>query len=275
MKSITKSQCFYCEKIGKYESDYPIREGSFTADNKAFRCSLHSQFQCSCCKKFYHFSWLYWCQKEEKLVCGDCNSPVLKPLTFWNTTYTYSFYCTYCKEDHYDLYYSEFQGTHPWQNKNESCTKAVLIQAFDEKSWIPIENREGERIPLDKALTTPNHVSHIRETIGTVKFHSPLTKQEKITQLQIQQQWEKTSKQWLKFLDDNSQEDRGDINRHLIIDPFMWEFIGNVEGLKVLDAGCGNGYFSRKLAQKGANVTGIDQSKTFIQFCKEREEKEK
>ena len=98
MKSINKPHCFYCEKISKYESDYPIREGSFTADNKAFRCSLHSQFQCSCCKKFYHFSWLYWCQKEQKLVCGDCNSPVLKPLTFWNTTYTYSFYCTYCRK---------------------------------------------------------------------------------------------------------------------------------------------------------------------------------
>ncbi|MHA1915064.1 MAG: class I SAM-dependent methyltransferase [Promethearchaeota archaeon] len=45
--------------------------------------------------------------------------------------------------------------------------------------------------------------------------------------------------------------------------------LGNVEGKKVLDVGCGTGNLSFFLAHKGANVTGIDLSKNFIEFCKE------
>jgi SAM-dependent methyltransferase len=44
-----------------------------------------------------------------------------------------------------------------------------------------------------------------------------------------------------------------------------------VNGLTVLDAGCGNGYLSRKLAKRGANVIGIDHSNTLITYCRARE----
>jgi SAM-dependent methyltransferase len=40
--------------------------------------------------------------------------------------------------------------------------------------------------------------------------------------------------------------------------------IGGPEGLRVLDAGCGEGYLSRKLADSGAVVTGIDSSAELI-----------
>jgi SAM-dependent methyltransferase len=40
--------------------------------------------------------------------------------------------------------------------------------------------------------------------------------------------------------------------------------IGDPEGLTVLDAGCGEGYLSRKLASRGAVVTGIDSSAELI-----------
>jgi 2-polyprenyl-3-methyl-5-hydroxy-6-metoxy-1,4-benzoquinol methylase len=40
--------------------------------------------------------------------------------------------------------------------------------------------------------------------------------------------------------------------------------IGAPEGLTVLDAGCGEGYLSRKLASQGAVVTGIDSSAELI-----------
>jgi SAM-dependent methyltransferase len=40
--------------------------------------------------------------------------------------------------------------------------------------------------------------------------------------------------------------------------------VGNPEGLAVLDAGCGEGYLSRKLANEGAVVTGIDSSAELI-----------
>ena len=51
------------------------------------------------------------------------------------------------------------------------------------------------------------------------------------------------------------------------------QLLGNVEGKKVLDVGCGKGGLSFFLANKGANVIGIDLSKNFIEFCKETAKK--
>ena len=267
--------CFYCEKISNFEPDYPMRRGSFTTDNTALRCALHSQFQCSKCKKFFHFSWLYWCQKQQHLVCGDCNPPILEPNAFWSSNYTYSFHCEHCEEEHFDLYYSEYQGTHPWQNKRELYTKAIINEISPWEVWKPNKYRTGKKLRLEEALTIPNSVLDIRKAVGMVKFHSSLIRQEDLEQSEVQRQWEQTSQQWLELVANSTYKDRGDINRQLIIDPAMWKLIGEVNELRVLDAGCGNGYFSRALAQKGATVTGVDQSRVFIEFCKKLEKKEK
>ena len=48
--------------------------------------------------------------------------------------------------------------------------------------------------------------------------------------------------------------------------------IGHVKGKKILDVGCGRGLLSFYLARKGANVTGIDLSKNFIEHCKKEAE---
>lgn len=44
--------------------------------------------------------------------------------------------------------------------------------------------------------------------------------------------------------------------------------LGNVNGKKILDVGCGTGALSFYLVQNGADVIGIDLSKNFIMFCK-------
>jgi ubiquinone/menaquinone biosynthesis C-methylase UbiE len=61
----------------------------------------------------------------------------------------------------------------------------------------------------------------------------------------------------------------GDVNRRLNSDPVLWKFAGDINGLTVLDAGCGTGYLSLKLADKGANVTGVDFSPKMIQIALE------
>jgi ubiquinone/menaquinone biosynthesis C-methylase UbiE len=46
----------------------------------------------------------------------------------------------------------------------------------------------------------------------------------------------------------------------------------NVEGLAGLDVGCGEGHNTRLLAGRGARVTGVDISPTFVRHAKEAEE---
>ncbi len=60
----------------------------------------------------------------------------------------------------------------------------------------------------------------------------------------------------------------GDGNRQMNSDPVLWEFAGDVKNLDVLDAGCGTGYLSGKLFEKGARVTGVDLSEKMIEIAK-------
>ena len=60
----------------------------------------------------------------------------------------------------------------------------------------------------------------------------------------------------------------GDSNRRLNSDPVLWEFAGDVRGLSVLDAGCGTGYLSAKLRDRGARVTGVDLAGRMIEIAR-------
>lgn len=53
--------------------------------------------------------------------------------------------------------------------------------------------------------------------------------------------------------------------------PRLLDIIGDISGLKALDAGCGEGYLARILANLGAKVTGIDISPRLIQLAQARD----
>lgn len=59
-------------------------------------------------------------------------------------------------------------------------------------------------------------------------------------------------------------------NRDVVIPPLL-EIVGEVAGLTLLDAGCGEGVVSRLLAEQGAFVTGIDVAPRFIELAQERD----
>ena len=60
----------------------------------------------------------------------------------------------------------------------------------------------------------------------------------------------------------------GDSNRRLNSDSVLWELAGDVCGLAVLDAGCGTGYLSKKLRDRGAQVTGVDLAERMVQIAR-------
>jgi SAM-dependent methyltransferase len=81
---------------------------------------------------------------------------------------------------------------------------------------------------------------------------------------------EDTRALWNRVADDWRVQvgDDGDGNRILNSDPVLWAFAGDVSERTVLDAGCGTGYFSKKLRDHGALVIGIDFSERMIAIAR-------
>ena len=55
------------------------------------------------------------------------------------------------------------------------------------------------------------------------------------------------------------------------IDPLLFKLLGNIKEKTILEIGCGNGYFARILARKGAKVSAFDISPKLIKFAKQNE----
>jgi SAM-dependent methyltransferase len=62
-----------------------------------------------------------------------------------------------------------------------------------------------------------------------------------------------------------------DYYRYEFFGPAQVALCGDVRGKRLLDVGCGNGYFSREMAHRGARVTGIDLSARMIEHAKRHE----
>ncbi len=77
--------------------------------------------------------------------------------------------------------------------------------------------------------------------------------------------WKAAADAWIE-----RQGELGDVARRDVLDPCLDHVLGSVEGLEVLDVGCGEGRYARKLALRGAVVTGIDPVALFIDHAKKR-----
>ena len=81
----------------------------------------------------------------------------------------------------------------------------------------------------------------------------------------LKQEWLKLSSPWIK----ETREGRNS-HRNGLLDQPMLEACGYVEGLRILDCGCGEGRFCRTLAQRGASyVLGLDICESMIKAAKE------
>ena len=73
--------------------------------------------------------------------------------------------------------------------------------------------------------------------------------------------WNQNAAAWHRIFGEN------DPNRRDLLDPLIFQTLGEIAGRRILDAGCGDGYLARKLSQLGAVVTGIEAAGELLAFA--------
>lgn len=66
----------------------------------------------------------------------------------------------------------------------------------------------------------------------------------------------------------------GDFAKRHLLNPTVFDMIGDAAGRRVLDAGAGQGYFSRLLARRGAAVTSVEPADALIAHSRRLHEKD-
>jgi len=65
-------------------------------------------------------------------------------------------------------------------------------------------------------------------------------------------------------------KETSDQSQQLIINPVVQELLGNLTNKCVLDAGCGNGYWTRRMAETAQRVVGVDFTEELIERARSR-----
>ena len=81
--------------------------------------------------------------------------------------------------------------------------------------------------------------------------------------------WDRGAEAWGRFVRSGA-----DYYRTQVHGPALLEAADVQEGTRVLDVGCGEGYFAREMARRGAVVTAIDLSPALVALAKAEEERE-
>lgn len=77
--------------------------------------------------------------------------------------------------------------------------------------------------------------------------------------------WNQFGSEWIELAQ------TGESRIHFIM-PYMLGLMGDVAGKAILDLGCGEGGYSRALAQKGARVVAVDCNQSGIEYAKKEAE---
>jgi len=74
--------------------------------------------------------------------------------------------------------------------------------------------------------------------------------------------WDKNALEYVSYY-----TTQGDLSREVLLNPVLLELMGSVQGKRILDAGCGEGYLSRILAELGAFVIAVDYSRKILEIA--------
>lgn len=83
-----------------------------------------------------------------------------------------------------------------------------------------------------------------------------------LSAVQVGQMWEANAKRWTELGRQGL-----DVFRDRVNTPAFLRMLPPVEGLRGLDIGCGEGYNTRLVADRGAKMVGFDISPTFVRAC--------
>jgi ubiquinone/menaquinone biosynthesis C-methylase UbiE len=89
----------------------------------------------------------------------------------------------------------------------------------------------------------------------------------KVSSEVVREQWDDAAEIWNEFVRSGK-----DYYREYLNGPALKLMISDVEGKKILDISCGEGYFTRYFAMAGADITGIDFSEALIKEALKKEE---
>ncbi len=215
--------CRYCELIHEHAPRYRVRPARHALDSAHPRCDLHWRFACGVCGNARHFNAIGFCPREEAFFCLAC-APEHRAdnRRFWAWPYAYRLRCPWRPEWHSALDRLEYEGRHPWRERPAWRRARRGLDASEEipARWLP-------------------RVAPMRG----------------ITDADVRRGWDDIATWWV-----SRYTAKGDINREWVVDPTLLGILGDVHGLRILDAGCGTGYLARRLAGAGARVDGVDVS---------------
>lgn len=77
--------------------------------------------------------------------------------------------------------------------------------------------------------------------------------------------WNTIAERYIGDKDDSTQNPM-----YLQFQPVLWDALGDLTGLNVLDLGCGDGWLSHLMHAAGAKVLGIDGSDKLLEFARSR-----
>jgi ubiquinone/menaquinone biosynthesis C-methylase UbiE len=97
----------------------------------------------------------------------------------------------------------------------------------------------------------------------------PKSTPRKFSEAEVAKHWDDNADVWAEHVRKGWDSYREHLNN-----PAFLKLIGDLNGKKVLDAGCGEGYNTRIFARMGAKMTGIDVSTRMIEHARQAEQRE-
>lgn len=223
--------CYYCDLISTASPDYAARDAENDSGSEAPRCAWHWRFVCDHCGEPDHFMSRFYCPLSTRLLCWRVGMVEQVAGAFWAWEYRFELACPGCGGRHASLDYAEYAGSHPWQ---------LDARAVGEHRWLSSE-RYLTRYPAQRPDVVPP---------------------ERVTDADVDASWSRNADLW-----DAGYDKRGDNTRKYSSDPVLLDFLGDVRGRRVLDAGSGQGYLSRLLARRGASVAAVENARRFHELA--------